>query len=125
MDFVDRNPAAATALAELEAQPALADSRVTDHADDLPVPLARAREDAVEPGELRFPPDQTGEAPEPRRVEPRAEGAGLPELEDPDGSAHALHRPRAEVGESEEPLDQPSGVLGEKHCSGGGQLLHP
>jgi hypothetical protein len=37
MDFVHRDPARATTLAELEAQPTLADSRVPDHADDLPV----------------------------------------------------------------------------------------
>src|SRR6266540_558360 len=104
MGFVHRDPASATALAELEAQPALADSRVTDHADDLPVRLDRAREDALEPGELRLAPDQAREASEARRVEPRAEGADLPELEDPDRSAHALHRARAEVGEREEPL---------------------
>src|SRR5439155_3989230 len=72
MDFVHRHLTGATAPDELEAQPALADAGLTDHADDLPVRLDRAREDTVEPGELRVPSDQAGETAQTRGVEPCA-----------------------------------------------------
>src|SRR5213593_2645724 len=91
----------ATALDDLEAQPALADPRLADHPHDLAVRRDRAREDPVEPGQLRFPADQAGEAPERRAVQARAARPDPAKLEGPDLGAHALHAPRADIGERE------------------------
>lgn len=46
--FVDRNTALMRPLGELEAQPALADARLTDDPDHLPVPARGCRENRVE-----------------------------------------------------------------------------
>src|SRR5207245_8399125 len=89
--LVHRDPAGATALDELEAQPALADPRLADHPDDLPGRLHRACEDPVEPGQLRFPADQAGEAPERRAVQARAARPDPATLEGPDLGTPTLH----------------------------------
>src|SRR5262245_2352431 len=111
MHFMDDDPSSATASGELEAEPALADPGITDHADDLPIRFERAGQDAVEPGELCVPSDQPGEPSDARGVEPSAQRPDACELEHPDGSAHPLHRPDATVGEHEIALDQSRRVL--------------
>src|SRR5438132_987055 len=114
MHLVHRDPPRATALDELEAQPALADPRLADHPHDLAVRRDRAREDPVEPGQLRFPADQAGETPERRAVQARAARPDPAKLAGPDLGAHALHAPRADIGEREEPLHQLRRALGQR-----------
>src|SRR5262249_478083 len=125
MNLVDEDAAVTTAPGELEAQPALAYSGVSDHADDLPVRLHRSREDAVEPSELCVPSDQARETAKARSVEPRAQRADALELEDTHWSAHPLHRTEPTIGEHKVPLDQPRRVLREQCRSRCGQSLGP
>src|SRR5262245_40901394 len=107
MDLVHRNAAVPTGLDELETQPALAHSRLADDADDLPARVEGARKNPLQPGEIGVTADQPGEALAARGIEPRARRSEPLELEDPDRGTHSLHRPRPEVGEREEALDQP------------------
>src|SRR5207245_11223988 len=115
MHLVHRDPPRATALDELEAQPALADPRLADHPHDLAVRRDRAREDPVEPGQLRFSADQAGEAPERRAVQARAARPDPAKLERPDLGAHALHAPPADTADPEEPLHQLRRAPGQQH----------
>jgi hypothetical protein len=117
-------PGAAT-LAELVAEPALADARLADEADDLPLAGERALEALLEHRHLSCPSDETREAAHPGDVEPRAELATALELEETERLAQPLHVRRSEIAEAQVSPDELRGVLGQERPPRLGELLHP
>ncbi len=78
----DLEPALAAALAELVAEPALADAGLGDDADHGPVAGLGSLQRALENGHLLVAADEAGEAALAREVEPRARRADPRQLED-------------------------------------------
>src|SRR5262245_23465090 len=124
MGFVHADAPSPAALDEFETEPALADARIGDHPDHLPVRLSGAGEDRLEPVELGLAADEAREATRARRVQARAQGPDPFELVDGHGHAHALYRSGATVADGEEALDQAGRVLRQPYRSRNRELLH-
>src|SRR5207249_2761048 len=88
--LLHRNAAGTAALDELPAEPALADARLGDDPDHLPVAVHGAGERRLERRHLVDAADEAREAARPGDVEPRLERADVLELVDPYGVARAL-----------------------------------
>ena len=122
--LVDGDLAAAAALRELVAEPALAHAGLADHTHHAPLPFQHVLQRRVERRELVRAADQAREAACPRHVHPRPHRAHPDELEDLDRVPRPLHWGTPQRRKLEVALDQMRRALGHADAARLGQRLH-
>jgi hypothetical protein len=105
-------------------EPRLPDAGLSDDGHDLTMAGGRSAEGVPELLHLLVSPDEAGEAPGGRRVEPRAVRARAGQLIDLHGHLYPLDRYRPQGRDLDVALRQSKGVGGQERASGASQLLH-
>ena len=113
----------ASAFDEFVAQPALADARLADHADDLSLAGIGPVERVLQHLQLLAAAHEAAEAACPRPIEPCARCTDVFELEQTDGTLHPLHLGQAEVTQPEVALHQARGLATHAHATRRGEVL--
>ena len=105
-------------------QARLAHAGFPDHRHHLPMAAAGAAQRLAELVQLARAPHEAGQAARRRRVQPRAQGPGPPQLVDRDRLLQPLHRHRPQGVDLDVALHQPQGLAGQQGGPWSGELFH-
>jgi len=122
--FAHLDPAIPATLGKLEAQAALADPRLGDHAHDLRVSLHRPIEGGFEYVHLFLSADEGRESAGVGTVEPGTQGPDALQVVNLDGIAQPFDLEESEVSQMEEARDHLRGRFTQVDGAGIGELFH-
>src|SRR5712692_3581924 len=109
----DQHPSGSDPLDELVAEPALANSGISDDADDLPLARHRSLECVLEHSHVAVAADELRKSARSRDFEPAVESPNALKLVDPEGLFHSFDREFTEILKLDEPFDELRRVIGE------------